>query len=88
MVTVIPITTYLVDAFPLYSASVSAARNVLTSFTRAWLPLVGPSLYARLGLDWGNSLLGFIALVFSLIQFVFIFYSERIRKKSRPDLKA
>lgn len=87
MVTMIPIKTYLVDAFTLYSASVSAAATVLTSFAGALLPLVGPSLYARLGLGWGNSLLGFIALAFLPVQFVFIFYGERIRKRSRLDLK-
>ena len=87
MITIIPITTYLVDAFTLYSASVSAAAKVLMSFAGALLPLVGPPLYAKLGLGWGNSLLGFIALIFLPMQFILIIYGERIRKMSRLDLK-
>lgn len=81
MVTIIPIDTYLVDAFTLYSASVTAAGKVLSSFAGALLPLIGPPLYARLGLGWGNSLLGFIALLFMPVTLVFIYFGERIRKR-------
>ncbi|PYI06092.1 MFS general substrate transporter [Aspergillus sclerotiicarbonarius CBS 121057] len=54
---------YMIDAFPRYTASAMAAVTVSQSLLGALLPLAGPPLYGRLGLGWGNSLLGFIALV-------------------------
>lgn len=54
---------YLVDAFTIYAASALASNAVLRSILGAVLPLAAPSMYDRLGLGWGNSLLGFIALV-------------------------
>ncbi|KAH8892747.1 MFS general substrate transporter [Thozetella sp. PMI_491] len=76
-------TTYLVDAFTIYSASAMAANTVLRSIVGAFLPLAGPSLYSSLGLNWGNSLLGFIALAMVPIPFLFYFYGERIRTSKR-----
>ena len=87
MITIISISTYLVDAFTLYSASVSAAAKVLMSFAGASLSLVGPPLYAKLGLGWSNSLLGFIALVFLPIQILLITLGKRIRKMSELELE-
>lgn len=54
---------YLIDAHgPQYAASALAAFSVLRSVVAAFLPLAGPSMFAHLGLGWGNSLLGFITL--------------------------
>jgi MFS family permease len=53
---------YLVDAFTIYAASALAANTVVRSIMGALLPLAGQSMYAALGLGWGNSLLGFIAV--------------------------
>jgi hypothetical protein len=58
----LPISTYMVDAFTLYAASATAALSATRSITGALLPLAGPTMYAKLGYGWGNSLLGFIAL--------------------------
>ncbi|KAJ6103461.1 MFS general substrate transporter [Penicillium sp. IBT 16267x] len=58
-----PALMYMIDAFPRYAASAMAAITVSRSLLGALLPLAGPPLYNRLGLGWGNSLLGFIALV-------------------------
>lgn len=54
---------YMIDAFPVHAASAMAALTVSRSFAGALLPMAGPSLYSSLGLGWGSSLLGFIALV-------------------------
>ena len=62
--TLIPAFSYLVDAFGIHAASALAANITLRSLTGAFLPLVAPPLYHRLGPGWGNSLLGFIALAF------------------------
>ena len=45
-------------------------------------------MYDALGLGWGTSVLGFIAVVFIPVPFIFWFYGERIRndKRFRMDL--
>ncbi|KAJ6184802.1 hypothetical protein N7519_006103 [Penicillium mononematosum] len=79
MITFMCVSTYLVDAFTDYAASVMAANTVFRSLAGALLPLAGPKMYAVLGLGWGNSLLGFIALAFCALPVVFWIYGERIR---------
>jgi hypothetical protein len=81
--TQMPIMTYLVDAYTIFSASVIAANTVLRSLLGALLPLGGPSMYKALGLGWGNSLLGFIALAMVPLPMVFWKYGERIRTSKR-----
>jgi multidrug resistance protein len=83
LATFMPIQTYLVDAFTIHAASAIAASTVLRSLVGAFLPLAGPKLYAALGLGWGNSLLGFIALAMAPVSWIFFKYGERIRKSPR-----
>jgi len=73
------VSTYLVDAFTTYAASAMAANTVFRSLAGALLPLAGPKMYERLGLGWGNSLLGFIALALCPLPVIFYVYGERIR---------
>jgi hypothetical protein len=40
-----PIATYLIDAFTLYAASVTAANTVMRSLLGAILPLAGPKMF-------------------------------------------
>ncbi|KAI0415459.1 major facilitator superfamily transporter [Xylaria grammica] len=58
----LPTQAYIIDAYPLYSASGLAAFIVLRSVVAAFLPLAGPSLFGSLGLGWGSSVLGFITV--------------------------
>ncbi|KAF2436537.1 MFS general substrate transporter [Tothia fuscella] len=81
--TFMPITTYLIDSYTIHAASVVAANTVLRSLGGAFLPLAGPRMYATLGLNWGNSLLGFIALALVPLPFFFWKYGERIRTSKR-----
>ncbi|KAI0912399.1 major facilitator superfamily domain-containing protein [Ustulina deusta] len=81
--TLLPIQAYLVDAFGEYAASAMAANTVVRSIVGAFLPLAGPSMYAKLGLGWGNSLLGFVALGLLPVPVVFYFYGKRVRINSR-----
>jgi hypothetical protein len=78
-----PISAYLVDAFTDHSASALAANTVLRSLFGALLPLAGPPMYKALGLGWGNSVLGFIALAMAPIPVLFWKYGERIRESKR-----
>ncbi|KAI5921519.1 putative MFS multidrug transporter [Camillea tinctor] len=72
--------SYLVDAFTIYAASALAANTVVRSIMGAVLPLAGQSMYASLGLGWGNSLLGFIAVACIPIPILLMKYGERWRK--------
>ncbi|KAI0157579.1 major facilitator superfamily domain-containing protein [Xylariaceae sp. FL1272] len=71
--------TYLIDAYTQHAASVIAANAVLRSLLGALLPLFGLRLYDVLGLGWGNSLLGFLALAFAPILWLFKIYGRKIR---------
>jgi hypothetical protein len=77
------VSTYLVDAFTIYAASAMAANTVFRSLAGAMLPLAGPKMYQALGLGWGNSLLGFIALALCGLPVIFWLYGERIRTSKR-----
>ena len=60
-----PTQIYLVDAFgPEAAASAIAANTMLRTLFGAFIALAGPPLYANLGLGWGNSVLGFICMLF------------------------
>jgi hypothetical protein len=72
---------YLVDAYTRYAASAMAAIRVLQSVVGAVLPLAGQPMYERLGLGWGNSVLGFIALVFIPVPWLFFKYGEALRTR-------
>lgn len=82
-VTTIPLSAYLVDAYKVHAASAIAATIVMRCIVGAVLPLAGPPLYANLGLGWGNSLLGFVGLLFVPVPMLFMYYGERIRKGCR-----
>lgn len=87
MVVFMCVSTYLVDSYLRYAASVTAANTVLRSLVGALLPLAGPSMYDALGLGWGNSLLAFIALAMCVVPFVFWKYGERIRTNPKFQVK-
>lgn len=84
---VIPSQTYLVDAFgPEAAASALAANLIVRSPFGAFLVLAAPSLYANLGLGWGNSVLGFITLAFTPVPWLFYRYGETLRNRFPLDL--
>ncbi|KAI8965603.1 MFS general substrate transporter [Daldinia sp. FL1419] len=80
------IQNYLLDTYPRYAASVTAAMAVLRSLLGALLPLGGLEMYNALGLGWGNSLLAFVSLALIPLPVVFFIFGERIRGKFNPSL--
>ncbi|KUJ21018.1 MFS general substrate transporter [Mollisia scopiformis] len=76
-----PVQMYLIDAFPIHAASAMAALTVSRSLVGALLPLAAPKMYKSLGLGWGNSLLGFIALAIVPLPYYFWNFGGAIRKK-------
>ncbi|BCS22039.1 MFS transporter [Aspergillus puulaauensis] len=82
----IPIQTYVIDCYPKYAASANATLTATRSLVGGLLPLAGPKMFESLGLGWGNSLLGFLALVFVPIPIVFTRYGKVIRERWPVDL--
>ncbi|THV54242.1 hypothetical protein BGAL_0031g00160 [Botrytis galanthina] len=80
---ILPTENYLVDGHELHAASAVAVCCILRALFAAILPLVGPPLYSRLGLGWGNSLLAFICIAFLPALVALMVYGERMRKNSR-----
>lgn len=84
---VIPGQVYLVDAFGANAAASALAANLLVrSPFGAFLDLAAPPLYARLGLGWGNSVLGFVTLAFTPVPWLFYRYGEALRGRFRVVL--
>ncbi|RHZ53904.1 MFS transporter [Aspergillus thermomutatus] len=82
-----PIQAYLVDAFTIHAASALGAGAVWRSIVGALLPLAGLPMYNKLGLGWGNSLLGFLAVAMLPIPFVLLKYGEHIRTSLRWQVR-
>ncbi|KAI4867677.1 bicyclomycin resistance protein [Hypoxylon rubiginosum] len=72
---------YLVDTFTVYAASALACNTVVRSLAGAVLPLAGLPMYSKLGIGWGNSLLGFIAVALFPVSLVIIKYGEYLRNR-------
>jgi len=77
---------YLVDSNPKYSASVIAANTFLRSVFAASFPLFSKQLFVNLGVHWGCSLIGFIALGMLPIPYLFYKYGEKIRSKNTTKI--
>ncbi|EEY17858.1 polyamine transporter 4 [Verticillium alfalfae VaMs.102] len=73
---------YLTDAYRQFSASAHTAASTTRSVCAVCLPLATRPMYARLGIAWACSLLGFVALAMAVIPFVFIRCGRSIRGRS------
>ena len=73
------VTTYLVDSFDEFSASALAAITMARSVGGAVVPLLGPVLYRKLGLGFGNTVFALSNLVSCAIPVVLCLYGSRWR---------
>jgi len=74
--------TYIIDIFGHQTAaSALAAITLFRNLTGAFLPLAAPTLYANLGLGWGNSVLAFITIGFIPVPIFFYFRGESLRER-------
>lgn len=80
------IQNYLLDVYLQSAASVTAALAILRSLAGALLPLCALHMYQELGLGWGNSLLGFIALGLVPIPLLFYVFGPRLVKRFPVNL--
>jgi MFS transporter, DHA1 family, multidrug resistance protein len=86
---------YLIDAYLMHANSAIAANTFMRSFFGAGFPMFAVYckllfsmlsdflVFDQLGLRWGGSLLGFIALAMTPIPFVFYKYGYTLRKMSK-----
>lgn len=82
----IPIQTYLIDSYPTFAASAIAALTISRSLFGALLPLAGPKMYSSLGLGWGNTMLGFVAIALIPAPALIYKFGGRIRKNHLINL--
>ncbi|KAK8159651.1 putative MFS multidrug transporter [Phyllosticta citrichinensis] len=72
---------YLVDTFRQYAASAIAANTFLRSVLAGSFPLFMAPLLHAIGVDWGISIFGFVAVALIPIPYLFFVYGERIRAR-------
>ena len=83
MYTYLPVQIYLIDVFPVFSASATGACTIVRSISAAILPLAANPLYDRIGYGWDNTLLAFMAAVIVPFAILLLKYWKRIRASSR-----
>lgn len=74
---------YLADAYTTFAASALGAASFSRSILGALLPLAADAMYAKLGIAWATSLLGFLSLPMLAIPFAFIRYGDQLRERSK-----
>ncbi|KFA63974.1 hypothetical protein S40285_05711 [Stachybotrys chlorohalonatus IBT 40285] len=77
----LPTQAYIVDSYPQYAASGLAAFAVMRCTVAAFLPLAGPQMYETMGVGWGTSLLGFIAVALIPIPALVCRYGKWLRER-------
>jgi MFS family permease len=77
-----PISAYVMDAYPEHTSSALAAQQFLRSMAAFLFPLFVPAMYNALGYGWGNSLLAFAAFFFAVpAPGLLWIFGARLRKK-------
>ena len=72
---------YLIDTFQKYAASAVAANTFLRSCFAGAFPLFITPMLHKLGIGWGVSIFGFVAVAMIPIPYLFFIYGKRIRAK-------
>jgi len=79
----LPIQGYLVDHYTLYAASALGAASSFRSLAGFGFPLFADTMFRKLGLGWGNTLLALLALAIGgPAPYVFYTYGARLREWS------
>jgi hypothetical protein len=74
---------YVVDAYTTYAASATGAAAFVRTIMGFAFPLFATDMYGKLGIGWGNGLLGFLALGFGVAAPVLLWrFGERMRARS------
>lgn len=77
---------YVLDSFPKYTSSATAASQFLRSITAFAFPIFAPSMYQALGYGWGNSVLGFLSLIIGIPAPLLLWkFGSKLRAKGKPQ---
>lgn len=82
LLTVIPLSAYVVDAFGLYSASAMTGIIVTRCLMGTFLPLTTAPLVEHFGWGWGFTCLGGVSLCLAPIPVLVQVYGEKWRQRS------
>jgi MFS family permease len=77
---------YYIDAFEKYAASAIAAGALFRSVVGGIVPLLTPMLLDKLGVGWGMSVFGFIALLLAPSPLLFYYFGGRVRERFMIEL--
>ncbi|KAL4750710.1 hypothetical protein BDW72DRAFT_203714 [Aspergillus terricola var. indicus] len=75
--------TYLVDAYPQYTASALAGNGFVRCTFAAAFPLFGNQMYEKLGYQWATSVLAFLTFAMMPFPDLFFKYGKALRNRSR-----
>lgn len=82
LLTVLPLSAYVVDAFGIYSASAMTGVIVIRCLMGTFLPLAAGPLVDHLGYGWGLSCLGALSLSLAVVPILMFRYGELWRQRS------
>ncbi|KID95027.1 MFS transporter, DHA1 family, multidrug resistance protein, partial [Metarhizium majus ARSEF 297] len=83
MLAFVPLMTYIVDAFGLYSASAMSGVIVIRCLACVLLPLATVHMSQALGHGWGCTLLGAVCMMLALIPMAILRYGQHWRQRCR-----
>ncbi|KAG0650800.1 putative transporter [Hyphodiscus hymeniophilus] len=82
---------YIIDAYLMFAASAIAGNTFLRSLFGAVFPLFASYMYKGIGINYGQTLVGAVAVVLIPLPFIFYFYGKKIRARSTfapaPDIE-
>ncbi|KAH8800235.1 major facilitator superfamily domain-containing protein [Xylogone sp. PMI_703] len=73
---------YIIDGYLMFAASAAAGNMMARSLFAAVCPLFDRQMFQNIGIQWGCTLLGCLALIMIPFPFVFIRYGPKLRERS------
>ena len=81
---------YIIDAYLMFAASAIAGNTFMRSLFGATFPLFARYMYKGIGINYGQTLVGAVAVVLIPLPFIFYFFGRKIRARSTfapaPDI--
>ncbi|KAL2816534.1 major facilitator superfamily domain-containing protein [Aspergillus granulosus] len=82
-----PLTAYMMEAYPEHVSSAMAAAQFMRSLTAFLFPLFAPRMYGIMGYGWGNSTIAFITILIGVSgPWVLWVFGEKLRERARAIL--
>lgn len=78
-----PCLNYIIDCYLLYAASALAGNTFLRSAFGAAFPLFARQMFTHMHIKWAGTLLGCVAVVMIPVPFLFYYFGEKLRDKSK-----